>query len=48
MNNSICLTCSKRYNCPAKSSDIVCDFFTGFVIQCDIYDYFHIVKEDKK
>lgn len=38
-NNSICPTCKKRYNCPAIKEDIVCDNVTGYVIECDIYDY---------
>lgn len=38
-NNSICPTCKKRYNCPAREVDINCDDLTGYVIECDVYDY---------
>lgn len=38
-NNSICPTCKKRYNCPARDFEIVFDDLTGYVIECDIYDY---------
>lgn len=38
MNNSICPTCKKRYNCPAREVDIICDDLTGYVVDCDLYD----------
>lgn len=39
MNNSICLTCTRRHNCPARDVDIICDDLTGYVVDCDLYDY---------
>lgn len=39
MSNSICPTCKKRYNCPARDVDIICDDLTGYVVDCDLYDY---------
>lgn len=39
MNNSICPTCKNRYNCPARDVDIICDDLTGYVVECEVYDY---------
>lgn len=39
MNNSICPTCKNRFNCPAREVDIICDDITGYVVECDVYDY---------
>ena len=39
MNNLICLTCMKRHNCPASEVDIICDDITGYVVECEFYDY---------
>lgn len=39
MNNSICPTCKNRFNCPARDVDIICDDLTGYVVECEVYDY---------
>lgn len=48
INNSICATCKYRFNCPANDFDTVFDDLTGYVVQCDIYDYLKGEKEAKK
>lgn len=48
MFNSICLLCPMRNKCPANDIDIVCDDLTGYVVDCDIFDYLQVESEVKK
>lgn len=48
MNNSICPLCPMRYKCSANDIDIVRDDLTGYVVDCDIFDYLQGESEVKK
>lgn len=48
MINSICPFYPMRYKFPANDIDTVCDDLTGYVVDCDIFDYLQGESEVKK